>query len=252
MAIYTGAIVLKPGDRVLDSGTGSGEDRPRKCCPLPYSLSFQEPGFFHSLKKFPPQSLLQQSIIQSRTFPESFPQTSFFSSIRSQIYPVNGPDTYSLVNQRFLFTALTGPQWEVALQELHRVIVPGGWVQLVEAKAISGHMGPFSTNISNLCSAFLAHKGLLFDIANRLPDMLTQAGFINVSSETRALPLGQWAGQDGIGFRDDVTSVLSAIRGPLFEAGGLGLVSSEQEYDYLIACVRKEWDDGQEVSARQN
>ncbi len=203
-----------------------------------------------SLAEEVPSSVSLTAIdIQSKIFPESSPPNVEFLLHSVTDLPSQWTDTYSLVNQRFLFTALTGPQWEVALQELHRVIVPGGWVQLVEAKAISGHMGPFSTNISNLCSAFLAHKGLLFDIANRLPDMLTQAGFVNVSSETRALPLGQWAGQDGIGFRDDVTTVLSAIRGPLFEAGGLGLVSSEQEYDYLIACVRKEWDDGQEVSA---
>lgn len=33
------------------------------------------------------------------------------------------------------------------------------------------------------------------------------------------------------------------------EACRLGLASSEQEYDDLIACVTKEWDNGQEASA---
>ncbi|KAK0222795.1 S-adenosyl-L-methionine-dependent methyltransferase [Armillaria nabsnona] len=223
-------IVLKPGDRVLDSGTGSG-------------------AWVLSLAEVPSSVSLTAIDIQSKIFPGSFPPNVDFLLHSVTDLPSQWTDTFSLVNQRFLFTALTGPQWEVALQELHRVIGPGGWVQLVEAKAISGHMVPFSMEISNLWSAFLAHKGLLIDIVNRLPDMLTQAGFVNVLSETRALSLGQWAGQDGIDFRDDVTSVLSAIRGPLFEGGDLGLVSSEQEYDDLIACVRKEWDNGQEVSA---
>ncbi len=156
----------------------------------------------------------------------------------------------SLVNQRFLTGALTGPQWEISpVEELHRVIDPGGWVQLVEGITISRHTGPFSLKISNLWSAILAHRGLLVDSVERLPNMLTQAGFVSVWSETRALPLGQWACQEGLDFRDDLASVLSVMRGPLFEGGGLGLVSSEQEYNDLIACVTKEWDNGQEVSA---
>ncbi|PBL04269.1 hypothetical protein ARMGADRAFT_1096483 [Armillaria gallica] len=177
-----GTIILKPGDRVLDSGTGSD-------------------------------------------------------------LPSQWTDTFSLVNQHFLTGALTGPQWEVSLEELRRVIAPGGWVQLVEGVTMSRPTGLFSVKISNLWSALTAHRGLLADSMERLPDMLTQAGFANVWSETRALPLGQWAD-----FRDDLASVLSAMRGPLFEGGGLGLVSSEQENDDLIACVTKEWNNGQEVS----
>ncbi|KAK0432275.1 hypothetical protein EV421DRAFT_1850009 [Armillaria borealis] len=176
-------IVLKPGDRVLDSGTGSG-------------------AWVLSLAEEVPSSVSLTAIdIQSKIFPESFPPNVD-----------QWTDTYSLVNQRFLIGALTGPQWE-----------------LVEGTIISGHMGPFSTKISNLWSALFVHRGLLIDIVKRLPDMLTQAGFVN----------------DGVDLRDAVASVLSAMR------GGLGLVSSEQEYDDLIACVTKEWDNGQEVSASE-
>ncbi|KAK0493946.1 hypothetical protein EDD18DRAFT_1402895 [Armillaria luteobubalina] len=163
-----------------------------------------ETGLFHLQKKFPPQFLLQQLTSSPKSFPNHSPQMSSSSSIRSQIYLDNG--------------------WIVALQELHHVITPGGWVQLVEGAAIPGHMGPFSEKISNVWSAVFAHKGLVVDVVQHLPDMLIQAGFINV-----------WT--------------FSAMRGPLFEGGGLGLVLSEQEYNDLIACVGKEWDNGREVSA---
>ncbi|KAK0432282.1 S-adenosyl-L-methionine-dependent methyltransferase [Armillaria borealis] len=215
-------IVLKPGDRVLDSGTGSGA----------WALSLAE--------EVPSSVSLTAIDIQSKIFPESFPPNVVFLLHSVTDLPSQWTDTYSLVNQRFLYGALTGPQWEVTLDELHRVVAPGGWVQLVEGTITSGHMGPFSTKISNLWSALFAHKGLPVDIMRRLPDMLTQAGFVNMWSETRALPLD---------FRDDLTSAFSAMCGPLFEGGGLGLVSSEQEYDDLIACVAKEWDNGQEISA---
>ncbi|KAK0216774.1 S-adenosyl-L-methionine-dependent methyltransferase [Armillaria nabsnona] len=224
-------IILKPGDKVLDSGTGSG-------------------AWVLSLAEEVPSSVSLTAIdIQSKIFPESFPPNVEFLLHSVTDLPSQWTDTFSLVNQRFLTGALTGPQWEVSLEELRRVIAPGGWVQLVEGITILRHTGPFSLKVSNLWSAILAHRGLLVDSVERLPDMLTQAGFVNVWSETRALPLGQWAGQDGIDFRDDLASVLSAMRGPIFDGGGLGLVSSEQEYDDLIACVTKEWDNGQEISA---
>ncbi|KAK0193398.1 S-adenosyl-L-methionine-dependent methyltransferase [Armillaria mellea] len=224
-------IVLKPGDRVLDSATGSGA----------WALSLAE--------EVPSSVSLTAIDIQSKILPESFPQNVEFLLHSVMDLPSQWTDTFSLVNQRFLYGALTGPQWKVALGELHRVIAAGGWVQLVEGTVTSGDMGPFSMKIRNLWSALLTHRGLLIGIGNRLPDMLTQAGFVNVWSETRALPLGQWAGQDGIDARDDLTSVFSAMRGPIFEGGGFGVVSSEQELDDLIACVGKEWDNGREVSA---
>ncbi|KAK0214041.1 S-adenosyl-L-methionine-dependent methyltransferase [Armillaria fumosa] len=224
-------IVLKPGDRVLDSGTGSGA----------WALSLAE--------DVPSSVFLTAIDIQSKIFPEPFPPNVEFLLHSVTDLPRQWTDKFSLVNQRFLYGCLSGPQWKVALQELHRVIAPGGWVQLVEGTTIPGHMGPFSTKIRNLWSALFAHKGLLVDVVQHLPDMLTQAGFINVWSEIRARPLGQWAGQDRIDFRDDLTSAFSAMCGPIFEGGYLGLVSSEQEYDDLIACVRKEWDNGREVSA---
>ncbi|KAK0194307.1 hypothetical protein F5146DRAFT_429696 [Armillaria mellea] len=137
---------------------------------------------------------------------------------------------------------------------MHRVIAPGGWVQLIEGsdsagpKSPSPHIGPCSTRIGKIVAKLFAHKGLVIDVAKRLPDMLAREGFINVHRETRALPLGAWAGADGTEQRDNIAAVYSAMRGPIFEAGGFGLVSSEQEYDDLLNDATKEWDDGPDVS----
>ena len=129
------------------------------------SLSVFPGAWALSLAEEVPSSVSLTAIdIQSKIFPESFPQNVEFLLHSVMDLPSQWTDTFSLVNQRFLYTALTGPQWQLALGELHRVIAPGGWVQLVEGAVIPGYMGPFSSKISNLWSALFAHRALLVDI----------------------------------------------------------------------------------------
>ncbi|KAK0223751.1 hypothetical protein IW262DRAFT_852769 [Armillaria fumosa] len=228
-------ISLGPGDKVLDSGTGSG-------------------AWVLSLAKEVPSSVSLAAIdIQSNIFPKSFPCNVSFHRHSITDLPGEWADSYSLVNQRLLFAALTESQWKRALAETHRVLTPGRWVQLIEGSNIHGpkspsrHIGPCSTRMGKIVAKLFAHKGLVIDVASRLPAMLAREGFINVHSETRALPLGAWAGADGIEQRDNIAAVYSAMWGPIFEAGGFGLVSSEQEYDDLLDDLTKEWDDGPDV-----
>lgn len=228
-------ITLGPGDKVLDSGTGSG-------------------AWVLSLAKEVPSSVSLAAIdIQSNIFPKSFPGNLSFYRHSITDLPDEWANSYSLVNQRLLFGALTESQWKRAVIETHRVLAPGGWVQLIEGsdscgpKSPSHHIGPCSTRMGKIVANLFAHKSLVIDVANRLPDMLAREGFINVHSETRALPLGAWAGGDGTEQRDNIAAVYSTMRGPIFEAGGFGLVSSEQEYDDLLDGLTKEWDDGPDV-----
>ncbi|KAK0451637.1 hypothetical protein EV421DRAFT_1898576 [Armillaria borealis] len=222
-------ISLGPGDKVLDSGTGSG-------------------AWVLSLAKEVPLSVSFAAIdIQSKIFPKLFPTNVFFHHHSVTDLPGEWANSYSLINQRVLYAALTESQWDCALVETHRVLAPGGWVQLIEGSEIPPHTGPYSERIGKILAKLYGHKGLVIDVAKRLPDMLTREGFINVHSETRALPVGAWAGTDGTELRDNLATVYSAMRGPIFEAGGFGLVSSEQEYDDLLIDLTKEWDDGPDV-----
>lgn len=190
--------------------------------------------------------------IQSKIFPKSFPRNVDFSIRSVTELPGEWTDSYSLVNQRVLYAALTESQWNAALSEIYRVLAPGGWVQIIEGSSISTHMGPYSERIGSILGKMYAHKGLLIDVVKRLPDMLAREGFTNVHNETRALPLGAWAGTDGLEHRDNLVSVYSAMRGPIFKADGFGLVSSEQEYDDLLDGLAKEWDNGRAVSASKD
>ncbi|SJL10196.1 uncharacterized protein ARMOST_13580 [Armillaria ostoyae] len=165
-------INLGPGDKVLDSGTGSG-------------------AWVLSLAKEVPLSVSFAAIdIQSKIFPKLFPTNVFFHHHSVTDLPGEWANSYSLINQRVLYAALTESQWDSALVETHRVLAPGGWVQLIEGSEIPPHTGPYSERIGKILAKLYAHKGLVIDVAKRLPDMLTRDGFINVHSETRALPVG--------------------------------------------------------------
>ncbi|KAK0236449.1 hypothetical protein EDD85DRAFT_954302 [Armillaria nabsnona] len=181
---------------------------------------------------------------ETKIFPKSFPGNDNFSSRLVTDLPGEWANSYSLINQRVLYAALTESQWDSALAEAHRVLAPGGWVQSIEGSEISPHTGPYSERIGKILTKLYAHKGLVIDVAKRFPDMLTREGFINVHSETRALPVGAWAGTDGTELRVNLATVYSAMRGPIF---GFGLVSSEQEYDDLLNDLTKEWDDRPDV-----
>ncbi|KAK0467083.1 S-adenosyl-L-methionine-dependent methyltransferase [Desarmillaria tabescens] len=226
-------ITLKPSDKVLDSGTGSGA----------WALSLAE--------EVPASVSIDAFDIQSNIFPESFPSNIHFSLHSVTNLPGEWSDTYSLVNQRVLFGALTESQWKAALLETFRVLTPGGWVQLVEGSPPSRNIGEYTDKMRKLFLELFAYKELVPDVAKRLPDMLTQQGFINIHRETRALPLGAWAGLDGTQHRDDLITVFSAFHGPILQGGGFGLVSSKEDFDNFLESLAKEWNNGEEAFVTQ-
>ncbi len=232
-------VTLKSGDKVLDSDTGTGQGSRLNVVSL--VLHFLSGSWAMLLaKEVSPSVSLTAIDIQSKIFPKSFPRNVIFSIHSVTDLPGDWTDSYSLVNQRVLYAALTGSQWSAALSEIYYVLAPGGWVQIIEGSTISTHMGPYSEKIGSILGKMYSHKGLLIDVAKRLPDMLAREGFINVHSKTRALPLRAWAGADGLEHRDDLISVYSAMCGPIFKADGFGLVSSEREYDDLLDGLAKE------------
>ncbi|KAF9011508.1 hypothetical protein BDZ89DRAFT_1104406 [Hymenopellis radicata] len=167
--------------------------------------------------------------IQDRLFPAVTLENASFS-----VHSV-----FDLVNQRLLMAALGEEQWKIALHEVHRVLVPGGYVQFVEGSRLD-NMGPASEACHKVFSKLLGARNLNSNIAELLPAMLRDAGFRNVWSETRSFPLGKWGGEDGLIHADLIIRAFSALRGPVLS---LGLVANEAEYDALLEPVRKEWDE---------
>lgn len=138
--------------------------------------------------------------------------------------------------------ALQKEQWKAAISEMYRVLVPGGWVQLFEGKyrftspleAIEQHK---TFAISLKVARDVRH--IVIDIVYHLQSWLEEAGFINVKIEKRGLPLGSWAGEHGAANLKFTMAFMDSIKILVLKEGGLGLVSSEEEYDSLVDNVTK-------------
>jgi len=92
-----------------------------------------------------------------------------------------------------------------------------------------------------LLEEIMRDKQFLFHCPIQVPAMLQQAGFIDIHSECRMVPLGRSAGQDGIDGSTDLAAIADALKTPILRAAGYGHVHSEEEYDAMVLGAKEEW-----------
>ncbi|KAF7295425.1 S-adenosyl-L-methionine-dependent methyltransferase [Mycena indigotica] len=232
-SMYGGRILWAPvelteEDKVLDTGCGPG----LWVLDLASSVS--------------PAIQMTGIDIESRLFPP-FPPPNLTFQIQSVLsLPADWSNTFTLIHQRLLLLALEIPQWPVALSEMHRVLRPGGWVQLAESTP--WHVGtypgrPAMEKLTALYRAASEARNLYVDCAYDMPKLLKDAGFVDIASESRMQQMGSWAGEDGEAMRKNHVAVLAGIKTPVLNAGGYGIVSSESEYDQLVEDLHREWEE---------
>jgi SAM-dependent methyltransferase len=201
--------------------------------------------------------------IDSRMFPSPVPSNIHLSLASVVNLPSDWTNSFNLVNQRLLIAGLTSGQWVDALNELHRVLVPGGRVQMCEAGDYRA--GPATKNIHKLIDALAGSRGLVsvVDCAPRIPALLKAAGFVDITTEKRQILLGGSVGVDG---RKNLTIMFRFVflywhhphcvnwpdlRGkktPILKAGGFGFISSEKEFDELVDSVEAEFEANMDAS----
>ncbi|KAF8144709.1 hypothetical protein K438DRAFT_1873283 [Mycena galopus ATCC 62051] len=93
--------------------------------------------------------------------------------------------------------------------------------------------------VRSICSS----RNLNLDCAKDMPKMLADAGFVEVQSESKMQRVAKWDGESGIINRINQLAIFKAYKTPVLKAGGIGYVSSEEEYDLLLEGVEREWDE---------
>jgi len=107
--------------------------------------------------------------------------------------------------------------------------------------------GPATKKVYLLMRAVMLAKGIVPDLPHRLPAFLQEAGFVNIHTEERRVSL---YGQDGADMRNNTYIGMLGLKTPVMDAGGMGFVQSEEQFDSLLTAMRQEWSETPDAVAQ--
>ncbi|KAF9002341.1 hypothetical protein BDQ17DRAFT_1243432 [Cyathus striatus] len=215
-------MLLSPGDKVLDSGTGTTVWLSDLATTVPETVELH--GIDIESYLFPP--------------PEDHPTNFKLSVANVTNLPIEWSDTFTLINQRLLVGALKRTEWPVALSELYRVTKPNGWIQLLEATHWEG--GQATNQMADLVRKLCGSRGIDVDVPLSLEDLVKDAGFRNVHATEYKMVLGKSAGGIGAQHREFMMDLWNGLKDILLLTG---LVSSEEDLSALLNKAEKEMEE---------
>ncbi|GAB5587295.1 hypothetical protein Unana1_02195 [Umbelopsis nana] len=127
-------------------------------------------------------------------------------------------DSFDLVNLRLFVLALTTEQWPALMQEIFRVVRPGGYVQLCECDFYMTESPILKAFTGNMCKV-IENRGQDPRIALKLKPILVSAGFEDVVLDKRRVQFND--GNLGKEFLFDFKSGITG--GKVVFAPGMGL-----------------------------
>jgi len=219
--IYDKNVNLDKGSCVLDSGTGTGA--------WAVDLANEVPELVE----------IYAADISSANFPPSPPSNVHFSIASVTFLPSEWTGQFDFVNQRFLFGALLAKEWPKALSEIHRALKSGGAVQLIEMDPRSAvPETPAVLQHLEIVRKMFDARGLHVGISGSFSEMLLAAGFVDVVSEKKQLPMGRLWGEIGMQGAMALGGANKNVAGVVVK---LKVLASEGEYQDLIDNVEQEW-----------
>ncbi|KAF5371902.1 hypothetical protein D9757_010608 [Collybiopsis confluens] len=217
-------IDLKSGDRVLESAAGTG---------------IWAIDFFEENRKNDVLLDIECIDICDKQFRKNRPFGVHFSIHSVTDLPAEWSSTFSYVYQRLITYALNESLWRKSLSELFRVLLPGGWVELmeVESQTYHIHVGPCSTKLQSLIFETLARKGVIMNLAQHLSAVLKTIGFVDIQCEARQVRIGR-SGEKVYRSSD----FANFVRGLKRDVVKNGMNGTEEEYEDLVRGAEREWD----------
>ncbi|CAG8491743.1 7826_t:CDS:2 [Diversispora eburnea] len=135
----------------------------------------------------------------------------------------------------FMFLAIPKDSWADTINEMTRVLKPGGWLELVEINPMPFQMGPVSSQFFS--AEYLRKRGLDPDIAYKLRSYFEkQENLENVIEEKNRLPYGPEAGKLGQVAAENTR--LGFSHSKPFSQGASGI--SSEEFDNKLDIMVKE------------
>ncbi|KAF9225632.1 S-adenosyl-L-methionine-dependent methyltransferase [Gyrodon lividus] len=228
--LVSGRLILAPislsgNEDILDIGTGAGA------------------WLCEARSQFPESTQLYGVDIESRLFPSyaTISANVHLSVCSATSLPSYWSSKFSLVHQRLLICGYTKEQWMKVVEEMYRVLIPGGYTQLIEIGP-EWVSGPKTAAHVLFMDDFFGRKGMLLRCGVYIADMLKNAGFVDVKSEDVVMKLGKWAGQDGVQGTDSTIGAWRGMRDAIMKEGGMGYFATAEEFDKALDRVAAEWD----------
>ncbi|KXN86225.1 Demethylmenaquinone methyltransferase [Leucoagaricus sp. SymC.cos] len=186
--------------------------------------------------------------IVSKLFParETLPPNVTFQTMSILDLPTEWTNRFTLVNQRFLIAGLRYSEWVTAINNMCRVLKPGGWLQLLEPTGLmdAGPTGNIFHLLLERIRQLQGINGVFPNCGDVLKRLAEEAGFEEVTVTYYEAPVGKWGGDVGIQQRDILVQVLTAMKGVVLKNNGFGVVSGQEEgYEQFIYDWVKEVDE---------
>lgn len=139
-------------------------------------------------------------------------------------------------------------RWQVAIGQIFKALVPGGWVELVEveAKRFDFGVGPHSKKLVSLAELVFVENEVVGDLSVYLPTVLEKAGFVDIRCESRDIPIRQSIG-DGLDRSKQWYELWKGMKKPMLAKGGYGIIKTAEQYDELLEGCLMEWMDSQDA-----
>ena len=144
-------------------------------------------------------------------------------------------ETFDMVHQRLLITAVPADRWPFVVGELARVTRRGGWVELAEC-GVPENGGPGLMGLWQSWIGLCAKRNVDFTMGHTIGDLLKRAGLRRVDQRARAFPIGAYGGRVGQMSATDCLAVGQALRRGVVAAG----IFSEVEHDRLYQLAQAE------------
>ncbi|KAI9483785.1 MAG: S-adenosyl-L-methionine-dependent methyltransferase [Benjaminiella poitrasii] len=107
------------------------------------------------------------------------------------------PDDYfDFIYQRDVATVLSFKSWPNLISEFHRMLKPGGQIQLVEYDLLFKNPGPVLTQVNDYYRLAASTIDVNPDYTLFLADYLKEAGFVDIEVKTYEIPIGEWPTTD--------------------------------------------------------
>ncbi|KXT18668.1 hypothetical protein AC579_2668 [Pseudocercospora musae] len=154
------------------------------------------------------------------------------------------PQTFDLINSRLLADGIDNDRWPSFVRDLHALLKPNGWVQMVEFHSMfqssTGRPTVFLQDWWNRYARILQVTRKDPRVGPRLRQLMANAGFVDIQYRQIPCPMGAWDQDRAVLGRQALPvcqEMLRDVSEYLFKAVGRMEAS---EFDRLIAGAQEE------------